>query len=1043
MQGIQFSGIKGCGVSALALAVGMALAGGPVTAVYAAEGAEANGADARRSAAGRASVEREAGESSGGVSVALGDGVELRWSESLRLRDILEQAAEHHNLNDVYWPSARLIALDYDLDLEAQRGRVLAALGELANEWQDDAEKQTAVRHVREQILSWRLAPQPVRHISLETSRQHINENPLLPAGRYQLYLPTRSQAFYMFGLVEQPGRYALTPGQTVRGYLQGVQRQGLLTTGFSREQVEVVSANDASRSVNWGLHNADGDELIPDDIVWVGFSDFALPREYEWLNQGVVALLEHFVPAGVGAVAGPDVAAGGVVRESGGMFAGAAARSGSVQAGTSAAQNVSVIEGDPLPANHWSRMDKRPTRGHYGNVGLMQTPTARMSEAGDISLTYSDMDVYYRYSINLQVLSWLEATGWYTRIPNRRYSDVPSFSTEILTDKGFDIKARVWQETYWTPEVSIGLRDLAGTGLFDGEFVVANKRVGAFDFSLGIGFGRTGASDNISNPFCELNDTFCERDSGMSGRGGQTEYDKWFRGPAALFGGVEWQTPHEPLRVKVEYDGNDYSRDRAGVVIDPDTQWNVGLSYDVTDWFNVQASYERGDTFMFNVTLRNNFNTMRQVRVERDKVQPLEAKHESLDDVDWQAMHRQLRRQGSFSGARFSTPSDEKVQAYVSPHRYRDMDEAVDRAARVLTAEVPETVTEIEFVHRSLYQPSFSTTVDAQAFRRRVNNEDFGRDPNDTADLFERTETEYFPVSDDDESWRFNPETRYRTAYGLRPFLNTDFGAPESFTLYQLGVGAFAHRALLPGLEVFGEVGINLLNNYDFNYTSSPDQLPTVRTDVRKYVENDTWLNNLQLNYYHRIADGLYGFVYGGYLERMFAGVGGELLWRPLDSRWAFGLDINRVRQRDFEGWLGTQDYEVTTGFASVYYQMPWLEDSMVQLDVGRFLAKDRGVRVTFQKRFESGMVAGAYASFTNVSADEYGEGSFTKGFFLAIPFDLMAVNPSREFVSFGWVPLARNGGQPLQRRFRLYDMTDDRSPFYMRDDTTGERRR
>ena len=1035
MQGIQSSGIKGCSVSVLTLAIGMALASQNALAVNSPGGVTAGGTLAAYDSIGSSAQNQATSETtamSAGVSVTLGDGVELRWEEPIRLRDMLEQTAEHHDLNHVYWPSARLIALDYDLNLEAHRERVLAALDELANKWQDDAEKQAAVRNVRAQVQGWRLAPQPVRNLSLETARQHINNNPLLPAGRYQMYLPTRSQAFYMFGLVEQPGSYALIPGQTVRGYLRAMQQQGSLSASFSREQVEVVHANDESRSVNWGLHNADGDELIPEDIVWVGFSDFALPSEYEWLNQSVVELLEHYVPERAGATDGSRLEVG----------AGDRGALGAEGAG-SASQAMYALEGEPLSRNHWSRMDKRPTRGHNGNVGLMQTPTARMSEPGDISLTYSDMDVYYRYSVNLQVLSWLEATGWYTRFPHRKYSDVPSFSTDILTDKGFDVKARVWQETYWTPEISIGLRDFAGTGVFTGEYIVTNKRVGAFDFSLGIGFGRTGALDNISNPFCEISDRFCDRPTQTSGRGGQAEYEKWFRGPAALFGGVEWQTPHEPLRVKVEYDGNDYSRDRAGVVIEPETQWNVGLSYDVTDWFNVQASYERGDTFMFNVTLRNNFNTMRQIRVERTKVQPLEPKRESLDDVNWTGMHHQLRRQGSFAAARFSTPSEEKVQAYVSPHRYRDMNEAVDRAARVLTAEVPETVTEIEFVHRSLYQPSFSTTVDTQAFRRRVNNEDFGRDPNDTADLFERKDTEYFPVSDDDESWRFNPETRYRTAYGLRPFLNTDFGAPETFTLYQLGVGAFAHRAIVPGFEVFGEVGINLLNNYDFNYTSSPDQLPTVRTDVRKYVENDAWLNNLQLNYYHRITDGLYGFVYGGYLERMFAGVGGELLWRPLDSRWAFGLDINRVRQRDFDGWLGTQDYEVTTGFASVYYQMPWLEDSMVQLDVGRFLAKDRGVRVTFQKRFESGMVAGAYASFTNVSADEYGEGSFTKGFFLAIPFDLMAVHPSREFVSFGWVPLARNGGQPLHKRFRLYDMTDDRSPFFLRDETTGERRR
>lgn len=116
------------------------------------------------------------------------------------------------------------------------------------------------------------------------------------------------------------------------------------------------------------------------------------------------------------------------------------------------------------------------------------------------------------------------------------------------------------------------------------------------------------------------------------------------------------------------------------------------------------------------------------------------------------------------------------------------------------------------------------------------------------------------------------------------------------------------------------------------------------------------------------------------------------------------------------------------------MYYQMPWLSDSLLQLDFGQFLAKDKGVQVTMQKRFDSGVVAGAYAAFTDVSSEEYGEGSFTKGFFISIPFDLMSVRPTRERVGFTWVPLSRNGGQQLQRRTRLYDYTDDRAPFYNR---------
>ncbi|WP_256929753.1 YjbH domain-containing protein, partial [Vibrio parahaemolyticus] len=56
-------------------------------------------------------------------------------------------------------------------------------------------------------------------------------------------------------------------------------------------------------------------------------------------------------------------------------------------------------------------------------------------------------------------------------------------------------------------------VRDFAGTGLFDGEFVAATKRysnpnLGTFDFTLGMGWGYLGTRDNISNPACKLSDS-------------------------------------------------------------------------------------------------------------------------------------------------------------------------------------------------------------------------------------------------------------------------------------------------------------------------------------------------------------------------------------------------------------------------------------------------------------------------------------------------------------------------------------------------------
>ncbi|WP_394327170.1 YjbH domain-containing protein [Enterobacter cloacae] len=116
-----------------------------------------------------------------------------------------------------------------------------------------------------------------------------------------------------------------------------------------------------------------------------------------------------------------------------------------------------------------------------------------------------------------------------------------------------------------------------------------------------------------------------------------------------------------------------------------------------------------------------------------------------------------------------------------------------------------------------------------------------------------------------------------------------------------------------------------NLANNYDkFNYTNPPNdsKLPRVRTRVREYVQNDAYVNNLQANYFQYFGNGFYGQVYGGYLETMYGGAGAEVLYRPVDSNWAFGIDANYVKQRDWrsaQDMMKFTDYSVKTGHPQI----------------------------------------------------------------------------------------------------------------------------
>lgn len=949
------------------------------------------------------------------VLVQVNNEFEFSWEQPVRLRHIMEHSqvysVERGLIDDIYWPAARFIDESGQQELERRRRTVIDELTQLAAYWehQNKSDYAALATHLRQQVANWTLRYQPFGALNFEASRQSLDANPLVQSGRYTILLTERPDKLPVFGASREV-TVPMLPGQSVRGYVKSLRQESLLLAGYHRDQARLIQPNGQINQYPWAYYNASGDEARAGDILWVEPESSFFPRRYRHLQDELPALLSHWA--------------------------------GDYQfSGTSGTENHSIVlEDREVPAyNHWERQSRMPTRNHAGGVGLMQTPTARMADEGETILMYSDTNEYRRYTVNMQVLPWLEASAFYTRIPNRLYSSRPDFSgNSILTDKGFDVKVRLWEEAYWRPEVSVGLRDFAGTGLFDGEYVVASKRFGSFDFSLGMGFGRLGSRDEITNPFCEVSDRFCTRPGGFSGSGSQLEFGRYFRGPASLFGGVEYQTPWEALRVKVEYDGNDYSLDRAGVPIDGSTPWNVGLSYRVFDWLDTQISYERGDTLMFNIVLRTNMNTLSQTQVEEPRVNPGAPAAETTADVEWTEVAQRLSQQRVLAGSRIRLIEDEQgeqtVRVVAHPWRYRDPDEMLDRAARVIADEVPDTVRFYEFETWSANLPMALNRVEAEAFKRRINYKDPGKSPAETAELFERSAPEFNPEVN---NWVHNYEHSTRFGFGLNPFFNQDFGSPETFHFYQLGVKAFGSSWLTENLHVFGELGFNITNNYDkFLFERDPFDLPLprVRSDFRMHASNDVWVDRLQLSYFRRLSENTYGMLHGGYLERFFSGVGGEILYRRVDSPWAFGANINRVRQRDYEGWFGLEDYETTMGHASVYYQMPWLKDSMIRLDIGRFLAGDDGVGVSFARRFDSGVVVSAYASFTNVSSEDYGEGSFTHGFQISIPFDLIGVNPTRQRVSVSWSPMSRDGGQPLWLRSSLYGITDDKYPFWNR---------
>ncbi|STL71239.1 putative lipoprotein [Escherichia coli] len=131
------------------------------------------------------------------------------------------------------------------------------------------------------------------------------------------------------------------------------------------------------------------------------------------------------------------------------------------------------------------------PSQSDFGGVGLLQTPTARMAREGELSLNYRDNDQYRYYSASVQLFrGWKQRCVTPTCAPGSTAASKRSLAIKRIKIKAFDLKLRLWEESYWLPQVAVGARDIGGTGLFDAGISCCQQSLGAVRFYARPGLG-------------------------------------------------------------------------------------------------------------------------------------------------------------------------------------------------------------------------------------------------------------------------------------------------------------------------------------------------------------------------------------------------------------------------------------------------------------------------------------------------------------------------------------------------------------------------
>lgn len=672
-------------------------------------------------------------------------------------------------------------------------------------------------------------------------------------------------------------------------------------------------------------------------------------------------------------------------------------------------AQDVPVATG--LPDGY--------TQSDFGGAGLLQTPTARMNDAGAASFTASRVQPYSRFSFTLQPLSWLEGSFRYTNITNRQYGPESFSGRQHYKDKAIDLKLRLWPESRWLPALAVGGHDIGGTGLFSGEFVVASKRLDRFDVSLGLGWGYLGARGDLGNPLGVLDDRFRHRPD-TTGSVGEFNSSYYFRGRTALFGGVEYRLPGERWRLKLEYDGNDYRHEPQHNNQPQRSPFNLGVLWRATHTLDLSLGWERGNTAMFGLTLHTNLAEAKGPPKLLDPPPEPRATRPAVarTPADWAEVSAKLATNAGLQVESIRRDGRELIVTG-EPGLYYYPDKMVGRAARILDNAAAPDIDWLTVVSKSEGMPVVQSSVHRAPFERLLSHDLVPDDFRRSVERDRATPASGTPL------YRA-PLEHYRGSVGLG--LGQTVGGPDAFLLYQVFASYDADYHFTRNLWLSGQLNADLLNNYDQFHYDAPSKLPRVRTYQREYLTTSRVnLANLQLNATRQLAPDLYGMAYAGLLESMYAGAGGELLYRPFGERWALGGNLNWVRQRGFAQHLGLRDYHVVTGHVTAYVDTG-IEHVLATVSAGRYLAGDWGTTIDLSRAFRNGVRMGAYATFTNVSGKQYGEGSFDKGIYIVVPFDLMLPRSSPGATEVLWQPLTRDGGAMLGRRYSLYGLTDER---------------
>lgn len=670
------------------------------------------------------------------------------------------------------------------------------------------------------------------------------------------------------------------------------------------------------------------------------------------------------------------------------------------------------------------------PSRSLYGTPGYTDMPSAFMPPVDYFGYHLSSRGSSTQASIEFQLTERLAGRFRYG------YLEGQSVNLDANYDRSFDLRYMLAKEGDWMPAVTVGMTDFLGTGILGSEYLVASKHLldRRMTVSAGLGWGRLGTRGGFSNPLGALSPRFDTR-PGVDNNGGPTagnqggtvRFSRLFRGDAALFGAVDYKL-NDQWSVSAEYSSDSYELEKRRNEYETKTPINLALKYRTKKGAEVGLHSFYGTdvavsySFAFNpgtYVLPSGLEQAPIALLPRSEAnvagwEGALAANAGADETAAAPLSARFKAEGLTLIALRQSGSHAAVT--LQNDSWPSAAQAIGRAARLLANTLPADVETIELRLTALGVEVSSTRLnrrDLEANELRVGGTQSLR----RAAIIGAPEESPLPPL---------PSAYPQTTFELNPYLDPSYFDPDNPIRADAGVRANFDFSPFAGWTLSAEMRQRVLGNRGLSRFGNDSVLPHVRTDSGKYSEEGgTALTLLTGEYAFRAAQNIYGRVTAGYLERMYGGVSTEVLWKPEARKYALGAELNYARKRNFDGGLGFQDYDVITGHLSGYYDFN--NGYHGQIDVGQYLAADKGATFTLERRFDNGFRVAGYVTLTDVPFDDFGEGSFDKGIRITIPLSWATGQPTRRTNVIDLRPVQRDGGARLNVANRLYETISD----------------